>query len=390
MPRKGERKPFAGEIEDPEALIHWLRRFVEYLRIRNYAERTLITTDSYVRLFIEWADDRGLTRPSQVTKPVLEAYQRWLFYFRKKNGKPLTFVAQRSRLHKLRVFFKWLSKDNVILSNPASDLEMPRVEKRLPRAVLTEREMERVLVLPDTTDALGLRDRAMMEVLYSTGIRRNELRNLEIFDVDPERGTLTVNQGKGRKDRVVPIGERALEWVAKYLATARPELVAPPDHPTLFLNERGDKFDPVYLTHLIAGYVAGAKLGKTGACHLFRHTMATLMLEGGADVRHIQEILGHVQLSTTAIYTRVSIRHLKAVHEATHPGARTAKATPAKTQEGGAEVSEQALLTLLAAEAAEEVETHPEGKHEDQTPTRRRRGTRGVDRDEPARADRSK
>lgn len=367
MPAKGYKKPFRGEVEDPDALIHWMRRYLEHLAVRNYAERTLVTTEGYVRLFIEWAEDRGLTRPTQITKPILEAYQRWLFYFRRPSGKPLSFLSQRTRLHKLRAFFKWLAKTNVIPSNPAADLEMPRIEKRLPRVVFTESEVLKVLEQPDTTDVLGLRDRAMMEVLYSTGVRRFELANLEIYDVDAARGTLTVRQGKNRKDRVVPIGERALAWIAKYLDEARPHLVASPEHPTLFLSERGDKLSLPLLTPLMRGYIDAAKLGKSGACHVFRHTMATLMLEGGADVRHIQEILGHAQLSTTAIYTRVSIRHLKAVHDATHPAARlprqdarsaattaeSARAAPHELARGGA--AEDQLFSSLAAEAAEEL-----------------------------------
>lgn len=367
MPKKGDKRPFRGELADSDALFHWARRFVEHLRIRNYASRTLVTTEGYVRLFIEWADDRGLTRPTEITKPILEAYQRWLFYFRRPSGKPLSFLSQRTRLHKLRSFFKWLAKTNVIPSNPAADLEMPRIEKRLPRVVFTESEVLKILEQPDTTDVLGLRDRTLMEVLYSTGIRRFELANLEIYDVDRTRGTLTVRQGKNRKDRVVPIGERALLWIDKYLEASRPELVASPEHPTLFLNERGDKIGLVYLTHLVRGYVDAAKLGKSGSCHVFRHTMATLMLEGGADVRHIQEILGHAQLSTTAIYTRVSIRHLKAVHDATHPAAKlapagrlseattekSARAAPHELARGGA--AEKELFSSLAAEAAEEL-----------------------------------
>jgi integrase/recombinase XerD len=368
MPAKGYQKPFRGDVEDGDALIHWARRFVEHLRVRNYAERTLVTTNGYLRLFCEWAEDRSLTRPAQITKPIVEAYQRWLFYFRRPSGKPLSFLAQRTRLHKLRVFFKWLAKTNVIPSNPAADLEMPRIEKRLPRVVFTESEVLKVLEQPDTTDVLGLRDRAMMEVLYSTGIRRFELANLELYDVDAARGTLTVRQGKNRKDRVVPIGERALAWVRRYLDEARSLLVATPEHPTLFLDERGDKLNLMQLTPLMRGYIDAAKLGKSGACHVFRHTMATLMLEGGADVRHIQEILGHSQLSTTAIYTRVSIRHLKAVHDATHPAAKlasagggseattaeSARAAPLELARGGA--AESHLFSSLAAEAAEELD----------------------------------
>ena len=117
---------------------------------------------------------------------------------------------------------------------------------------------------------------------------------------------------------------RALGWVARYLDEARPALVAPPETPALFLSERGDRLELQYLTTHTRRYVDGAKLGKHGACHIFRHSMATLMLEGGADIRHIQEILGHAETSTTAIYTRVSIGHLKQVHDATHPGANLA------------------------------------------------------------------
>jgi integrase/recombinase XerD len=359
MAKKGERRAFLGEDDDPDALIHWARRFVEHQRVRNYSERTLLTTASCLRLFAEWASDRGLVRPADITKPVLDLYQRWLFHFRKESGKPLTFSSQRVRLQKLRGFFKWLTKGNVILSNPASELEMPRVERRIPRAILNEREVEKVLAQPDVTDALGLRDRAMMEVLYSTGIRRHELAGLELFDVDTERGTLTVRLGKGKKDRVVPIGERALEWIGKYLDASRPSLVAPPEDAALFLNERGERLAPTYLTNLMKSYVDRSKVGKTGACHIFRHTMATLMLEGGADIRHIQEILGHVETSTTAIYTRVSIRHLKQVHDATHPAAKVVSKPRELERDdddgnGDESVSADELFSSLAAEAADE------------------------------------
>jgi integrase/recombinase XerD len=195
------------------------------------------------------------------------------------------------------------------------------LERRLPRAVFSEKEVEQVLAIPDLDTRMGLRDRAMMEVLYSTGIRRAELAALATGDVDDERGTVTVRQGKNRKDRVVPIGTRARAWVQRYLDEVRPSLVLPPGNPALFLTERGKPIKPARLTQLMRRYIDQADLGKTGACHVFRHTMATLMLEGGADVRLIQEILGHAELSTTEIYTRVNIKHLKAVHARTHPGA---------------------------------------------------------------------
>ena len=161
----------------------------------------------------------------------------------------------------------------------------------------------------------------MLEVLYSTGIRRSELAHLSVSDVDPGRGTLLVRQGKGRKDRMVPIGARALAWVGRYLDRARPGSAADPDDGTLFLTADGTGLSPDRLTQLVRDHIRASGVGKDGSCHLFRHTCATLMLEGGADIRCIQAMLGHAELSTTAIYTQVSIRTLQAVHAATHPAA---------------------------------------------------------------------
>ena len=135
----------------------------------------------------------------------------------------------------------------------------------------------------------------MLETLYSTGMRRMELLGLSVWDLDAERGTVLIRLGKGRKDRMVPIGERALSWIARYLDTVRPELVVPPDDGTLFLSSLGEALSPDHVTHLVRRYVAGAELGKQGACHLFRHTVATLDAGSGADIRFIQELLGHAR-----------------------------------------------------------------------------------------------
>ena len=359
MAKKGERKGFVGDERDPDALFHWVRRFLESMRVRAYSERTVIGSESALRAFVQWAVDRDLEHASQISKPVLETYQRWLFYYRTTEGRPLAYSSQRQILQKLKNFFRWLTKQSVLLSNPASDLELPRVEKKLPRAILSEREIEKVLALADLTDALGLRDRAMMEVLYATGMRRHELAALDLFDVDAVLGTVTIHKGKGRKGRTVPIGERALGWIARYLDEARPDLVAPPETAALFLSERGERLDLNYLTVHMRRYLERAQLGKAGACHIFRHSMATLMLEGGADIRFIQEILGHSETSTTALCTRVSIRHLKQVYAATHPAARLEhRGRPMGPGEAlppsRGPVSCSELLSCLAAEAAEE------------------------------------
>ena len=324
MGKKGTRKPKApvGNPNDPEGLCCWMLRYLEALRVKNYSGRTVENREVYVGFFIQWCEARSITRPQEVTKPIIDRYQRHLFHLRKPNGKPLSFSSQIARLVPVRAFFKWLTRQNVLLWNPASEIELPRQEKRLPKHVLTADEAEAVMLVPDVADPIGLRDRAILETLYSTGIRRMEVINLSVFDLDQERGTLMVRQGKGKKDRMVPIGERAIAWIARYLNEARSQLVLPPDPGTLFLTQEGDEISTNRLTQLVREYVIAADMGKTGACHLFRHTCATLMLEGGADIRYIQEMLGHVELSTTQIYTQVSIRKLKAVHTLTHPAAK--------------------------------------------------------------------
>lgn len=163
----------------------------------------------HLGFFLEWCANRSLTEPSDITRPVLEQYQRHLFHYRQKNGNPLSFRSQHSRLVPIRVWFRWIARQRFILHNPASELELPRLGHRLPKHVLSIHEVEQVLSQPDIRDPLGLRDRALLETLYSTGMRRLELANLKLYDLDTERGTVTIRQGKGNKDRVIPIGDRA-------------------------------------------------------------------------------------------------------------------------------------------------------------------------------------
>ena len=321
MVRKGTRTPWPqlGAPEDAQGLTRLAEHYLTMLQVRGCTEATLRSRRSQLTPFLQWCELRNLQRADVITKPMLERYQRYLFYYRRKNGKPLTVGAQVNRLRAVRTLFRWLVRSGYLVTNPASDLEMPRMPQRLPKAVLSADEAEKVLALPDVSTPMGLRDRAMLETLYSTGIRRAELGHLKVWDVDAERGTLTVREGKGRKDRMVPAGARALSWIARYVSEARPQLVTCRDDGTLFVNQLGEPFDLVYLSHRVRHYVDAAKLGKSGACHLFRHTMATAMLENGADIRHIQAMLGHASISTTQIYTRVSMRLLKEIHAATHP-----------------------------------------------------------------------
>jgi integrase/recombinase XerD len=298
------------------------------LAAHGYAVHTQKNRRAHLRQFTTWCELRGITTAPEITREALELYRHWLYERRTKEGKPLAWGTQAQKLVAVRQWLAWLAKTERLLHDPASALELPKLPRRLPRAVLSASEAEAVLARPDAETTLGLRDRAILEVLYSTGIRRAELAGLLLPDVDFERGILLVREGKGGKDRFVPVGERALVWVEIYLNRARPRLARGRDPGHLFLTSRGGRFHTNRLSELVRGYIAAADLGKSGSCHVFRHTAATLMLEGGADIRDIQELLGHDDLSSTQVYTRVSIQRLKAVHARTHPAAAPARPDP--------------------------------------------------------------
>lgn len=308
-----------GDLSDSDSFASHLTRFYEWGRVQQYTKTTLHNWVAVLRTFTQWCLDRGISQPKLVTYQVLCQYQRHLFHYRKSNGEPLSPYSQSGKLRPVRSFFKWLAKEHYILFNPASELAVPQPRRGLPKGILTPQEMETLLTQPDIEDPFGLRDRAIMELFYSTGIRRFELTNLQLTDVDAHWGAVFIRQGKGGKDRMVPLGERAYQWLNKYLETVRPKLVQATSEHTIFLNQYGAPMSIEALSHKIRVYIEKAEIDKPGSCHLFRHSMATHMLENGADIRYIQEMLGHSSIKTTQIYTQVTIKALKAVHNQTHP-----------------------------------------------------------------------
>lgn len=313
-----------GDVSDPRGLPALGLAFIDHQKASGFARATLQNRRMYLRLFIAFCEDRGIDRPVDVTRAHLEAYQRHVLRSsRKSDGRPLSTSSMVGRLVTIKGFFSWLTREGHLLLNPASELVLPKASKTLPRVVLDVHQVEAVLSVPDIDTPLGLRDRAILEVLYSTGMRRKELMQLRISDISAERGVVFIKDGKGKKDRVVPIGERALVWLEKYLVEARPWLFqfARDDEQAfdvLFLSSWGGPLAANSVSLLCRKYLATVGV-SAGAAHVFRHTMATLMLERGADVRFLQAILGHAQLSTTEVYTRVSIEKLKEVHQLTHP-----------------------------------------------------------------------
>lgn len=303
--------------------------------VQHVSEKTVLVRAYDLAQFAQWCQERDIVGPSEITKPMLERYQRHLFYYRKADGAPLAIGRQLHMLHSLQAWFRWLTRNNHIAANPAADLELPRPPRRQLRQPLSVQEMEQALSSLDADDPVKLRDRAMFEVLYSTGLRRAELVKLTVFDIDTRNGTVFVRQGKGRKDRFVPIGERALLWLKRYCEEVRVGWYLNPKQSALFLNPDGSVPTVDALTWRARRLLKRAGVQKPGACHLFRHTMATEMLDRGADLRYVQEMLGHASIGTTQIYTHVSIAKLKAVHAATHPGARL-RAADADGDEPGA------------------------------------------------------
>lgn len=348
-----------------EALAHngltrYQDAFHEWEAVVGYSPRTVAAQRHAIGRFIAWADERGLSRPQDITRPILERYQRHIYHHRKANGQPLTVSAQLGLILPLQAWFKWLTKQNHILYNPAADLDLPTRPKALPKGLLSVSQIEDILNGCDISKPEGVRLRAMLEVFYSTGVRRFELAGLKLFDVDIERGALMVRQGKGSKDRLVPVGERACAWVDKYLREARPELACGHDDHVLFLDDDGQGFAPERVGDLVKRHLMASGVEHAGSCHLFRVACATHMLENGADIRFIQSLLGHAKLDTTQIYTQVSLAKLKEVHAATHP-ARLKRATSVKDGQvssvdeaepgHAAQSAQDALLAALQREA---------------------------------------
>jgi integrase/recombinase XerD len=307
-----------------------LRLYEDDLALR-YGERTVVEYLAHVRAFLAWAAGKGLSLAG-VRKQDLLSYQGELFALRKRDGRPYSAGFQVNRLSALRSFFGFLARRLLILSDPSVGIEPPRLEMRLPRTILTTAEARRVIEAPDARTPLGLRDRAILETLYATGLRASELIALSPYDVDLEERTLRIVKGKGGKDRNLPLTAAAADAIEAYLVKGRTALLGierrgggifpAKASRRLFLSERGGPLYRATLNALVGQWGERAGLKKHVTCHIFRHSVATHLLRRGADIRHIQALLGHGSLSTTERYTRVEISDLQKVVRRAHPRGR--------------------------------------------------------------------
>jgi len=295
-----------------QKLIH---EFINYLSVeRGLAMNTLESYGRDLRQYSQFLEqDDSESSLDTVSRATIINYLLYL----QAQGKATATIARR--LAALKAFYQFLVREKRIKTDPTANLESPKLEKRLPR-VLTVAEVERLLVQPDTSQPAGIRDRAMLELLYATGIRVSELVSLNVPDVNLEMGYIKCS-GKGAKERIVPMGTLAVQTCRDYLQNARGKLVKDRDEPALFVNHHGHRLTRQGFWKIVKKYAEDAKIDKEITPHTLRHSFATHLLENGADLRSVQEMLGHADISTTQIYTHVTRGRLKEVYARSHPRA---------------------------------------------------------------------
>jgi integrase/recombinase XerD len=291
-----------------------IRSFLSYLRVEKALSQN--TIDAYRRdleKFYEFATERGLEKAPHVKRADVVDFLASL-YLRKLDARS---VARH--LVSLRQFFRFLLSEELIPEDPVVTVESPKFRQSLPQFLSVE-EVDRLLAQPDVSSALGLRDKAMIELLYSAGLRVSELCNLAVDDLHVDAGSLRCI-GKGNKERLVPVGKRALAVLQLYIKKARPEILGEHTSKYLFIIRKGNKLDRIAFWKNLALYGRKAGLRKALTPHMLRHSFATHLLDRGADLRSVQMMLGHSDISTTQIYTHVVEERLKQVYKAHHPRA---------------------------------------------------------------------
>lgn len=329
------------------------RNYLDWLRVKNYSQETIVRQHYVLNFFLVWCLEREINLPTQVTHQLMVKYEAHVKSLHKATNIPISAKYQHTRLVTVRRMFAWLMENGAVLDNPAAKMNLPKLTVRT-GVTLNHEQIEDILVRPDLSTPFGLRDRAILELLYSTGLRRKEMVALELGDVNLHGGVLYVRNGKGAKQRVVPIGERAIAWLTKYFTDVRAVLAGNKSSSSVFLTFKGTGFTISGFANRIYPYVHLA--GNGGGCHVFRHSMATGMLEGGANIFSIQEILGHEQLSSTTLYTKVSLTGLRKVYAQTHP----LEKVNASRSDNGEKISGSPLGTWVVARKSRIVATERE------------------------------
>lgn len=300
----------------------WRERFRDWLTVRYASPDTVRNYLAGLVPFFEFIQGLGLASWTQATRDVIEEYRGRLFYRKhSKTGKALSVGTHVARLMAVKIFFRFLVREGFLMANPTAQLELPRRKTPLPE-VLSEFEVVRLLEFPDTMTLSGIRDRALLELLYGTALRNSEVCSLTLDQVDLERHQVRLQKGKGNKGRVVPLGEESQAWLERYLDQVRPQWLRSPGLTAVFDRWGHKALSSNGLAQIVRGLARAAQLGKAVSPHVLRHSCATHMLKRGASLRHIQQLLGHSSLTSTEHYTRVEISDLRRVLTRCHPRER--------------------------------------------------------------------
>ena len=301
-----------------DKLEKWKRKFEEHLLLRGFAVRTSQSYVAELGPLFKFLTGQGVTKLSEVNRDCLESYRRHLYYWRFR-GKRLAMSSQSNRISAVKAFFAYLTEAQFLLLDPAQSLKIPKKSETLPRELLSEEETEKLLLQPDITTVLGVRDRALLELLYGTGIRNTELRELELNGVDLSRCELFVARGKGNKSRRLPLAEETAAWLESYMLQARPKLAQASSGSIFFLTSTGNGLHRGQLIKIVRSLAQSAGLEKKVTPHVLRHCCATHMLRRGAGVRHLQVLLGHADINATQRYLKVEVGDLRRVVTQYHP-----------------------------------------------------------------------
>lgn len=292
----------------------YLNEFINYLAVeRGLAKNTLESYGRDLRQYYSYLNNDRIDAINQVSRATILAYLEQL----QSKGRAVSTISRN--LAAIKSYYQFLVRERYLDKDPAANLESPKLEKKLPK-ILTISEVEELLKQPNSFLPTGMRDKAMLELLYATGIRVSELISLNVSDVNLEMGYIKC-YGKGSKERIVPLGSIAAKCVQEYITRGRGKLVRTYDEPALFVNHHGNRLTRQGFWKIIKKYAQEATITKEITPHTLRHSFATHLLENGADLRSVQEMLGHADISTTQIYTQVTKNRLKEVYEKAHPRA---------------------------------------------------------------------
>lgn len=315
-----------------------LDRYIDACRARGLSQGTITYRRLYLNHFVCWLLEQGVGDIRSVTRETIGGYVGELqaHRYRRQHAapwRPLTARTKAQRLAIIAAFFEWLCEKRVLLASPASEIAGKPLPPALPVHVPSESEVLRMLAAPDAHTAAGKRNRAILEMFYSTGMRRAELASLDLSDLDLTTGTVLIRCGKGGRARVVPIGETATDALLDYIQNARPRLLRKLGVTALFITTTtGSRLSKQAIWLLVRETARAAGFDRRLTPHQLRHACATHMLRAGADIRYVQELLGHAKLEATEIYTHVAIRDLSGVHARTHPRCSTAAKEESKKQ----------------------------------------------------------